>query len=153
MRPFFTLVTLSILLSIPAAANAPRFDQAQFASLGALAGRWRGSGGGGLASVGAFFEEYGRIDDSTLVQRTFADSSFRTVTDSTRLVWRGGVIAWLQSRGNPLHAIEVSRDGAVFGQQSGAPLTIRHESPDRWRVTIPSGPGGQPSFYLMQRIH
>ena len=146
------LLPLSPMAQEVTGANAPRFDRARFGALEFLVGRWQGTGSGGLSSAGAFFEEYSWLDDSTIVQRTFANASFTTPTDSARLSWRGGVVAWLQSGGNPLHALELSESRAVFGQQSGAPVTLQRESADQWRVLIPSGPGGQPSSYTLRRV-
>ena len=57
-----------------------------FRTLHWIEGRWRGSDSAQLV----FFEEYRFVDDSTIVMRTFSDSTFSAATDSSVVALRGG---------------------------------------------------------------
>jgi hypothetical protein len=74
--------------SAPADSTLPHFTKADFASLRWLDGRWRGR----LPDGKPFFESYAVVNDSTIHQGAFSDSTFQTQTDSSVLGLRGGLL-------------------------------------------------------------
>ena len=57
-----------------------------FRTLSWIEGRWRGSDSAQLV----FYEEYRRINDSTIAMRSFSDSTFSAATDSAVIALRRG---------------------------------------------------------------
>ena len=76
------------LTSVPADSTLPHFTKTDFASLRWLAGRWRGL----LPDGKPFFEAYSVVNDSTIHQAAFSDSTFKTQTDSSMIGLRGGLV-------------------------------------------------------------
>src|SRR5688572_24293594 len=70
----------------PATVQPATVSAEQFASLSWLIGDWRGSGG----QYPAFYESYRMLNDTTMEQRNYSDSTFRTATDSALIVLSGG---------------------------------------------------------------
>ena len=72
----------------PAESSASRAADVvpqMFRTLSWIEGRWRGSDSAQLV----FYEEYRRVDDSTIVMRSFPDSTFSAPTDSAVVALRG----------------------------------------------------------------
>jgi hypothetical protein len=140
-------------VALPLAAQqqtAPRVTLAQFQELRWLAGAWRGSGG----AYPAFFEEYRVLNDSTIVMRSFPDSTFTRASDSSSIVWRNGIVFNRSARSTSV-AIELSgtsvhfvREGATRGG-----FTFSRQSADQWTATLhASTPGGSETVYVMRRM-
>lgn len=129
---------------------AQRTTLAEFRTLSWLTGAWRGSGG----SYAAFYEEYRAIDDSTIAMRSFTDSTFRVVSDSSTIAWRNGIVV-KRGSGTPAVAIELSgrhvrfrRPGALRGG-----FTFTRDSADQWTATLhPASPDGRETVYVMRRL-
>jgi len=136
--------------SLEAQRPAVRATLAQFRELHWLTGRWRGSGG----AYPAFFEEYRAVNDSTILMRGFADSTFRTATDSSLIQLREGVVS-TQSARAPSVAIELSADRVRFaraGSDRGG-YTWRRVSADQWTATLHAvTPDGAETVYVMRRV-
>ena len=123
---------------------------AQFRELHWLAGRWRGSGG----AYPAFYEEYRVINDSTLLMRSFADSTFRAATDSSWIELRKGSVATRSDRAASV-AIELSTGRVRFAREGSARggYTWSRVSPDEWTATLHAAtPGGAETVYVMRRV-
>lgn len=146
-----------LLLGVPASAGmlaaqrqAAPATLAQFRELDWLSGRWRGSGG----AYPAFFEEYRLINDSTILMRGFADSTFRAATDSSWIELRKGIVSKRGERA-PSVAIELSTGRVRFareGSERGG-FTWTRVSPDQWTATLhPVTPGGAETVYVMRRM-
>jgi hypothetical protein len=131
------------------AQQAAQVSHQQFQQLEWLIGTWQGSGG----AYPAFFEEYRRINDSTIQMRAFADSTLRVATDSSTIEWRNGAV---RSRGasSADPATEVTPTKIRFVRRSGGGgYTFTQVSPDEWHATLdPPTAGGQPTVYVMRRI-
>lgn len=106
---------------------------ADFGQLSWLIGSWRGVGGDGKP----FYEAYSAVDDSTIRMRSYADSTFATVTDSSVILLRGGILAneggnarWVATRLDTL--------GADFSPERGArnTFTWSRQSPTQWTATL-----------------
>ncbi|NOT09424.1 MAG: hypothetical protein HOP28_14610 [Gemmatimonadales bacterium] len=133
-----------------AAVQTP-VSREQFAALGWLLGAWRGSGG----RFPAFFEEYRLLNDSTIRQRAFADSTFTTVSDSSDIEWREGAVRKTR-RGNAQYVVvRVTADSLQFARPArpGGGFVWIRESPDRWTALLAPPPGQpEPTIYRMQRL-
>jgi hypothetical protein len=125
-----------LALSRPATAQQQtplRVTAAQFRSLRWLEGRWRGEAPGGPP----FYESYVFLDDSTIATRTFADSAFRRVSDSSEVRLRGGeVVNQSGQRRWAATAIDSTRIRFTPVAHAHNMLTWRRESADAWTATL-----------------
>ena len=162
------LVLLAPLAGAPFAAGAQpaaappaaaRVTVRQLAQLRWLAGDWRGAGTAGTTQA-PFYERYRFVDDSTLTVETFADSTWRTVSETSRWELRGGRLGNVGD-GARWVATRVDSLGAEFAPTARARNTFRWaraprsgRRPATWQATIT--PLGQPaprsSQYLMTRV-
>jgi hypothetical protein len=107
MRP---AILIAPLLALSACGHADRPDEAppvaaevsleQFQLLRWIEGTWRGSEAGG----NPFFESYVFLDDSTIRNFSYPDSTFMEARDSSTIAWAsghvtstGGSLAWVAS--------------------------------------------------------
>jgi hypothetical protein len=143
----------------PAPPTAASVTLRQFAALRWLAGDWRGAGTDGTAQA-PFYERYRFPDDSTLIVESFRDSTWRTVSETSRYELRGGRLGNVGS-GARWVATRIDSLGAELGPAARARNAFRWERaagagrrPATWRATIlPLGePGATPSRYLMTRV-
>lgn len=124
------------------------FDRTSMAGLSWLAGRWVGSGGG----FSAFYEEYRVLNDSTLEQRTFPDSTFATPDGVSTIELRNGVIS-KQRRGNVETRVDwISGDTVRFepvmaGRRG---FTWFRLSEDGWQAVLDRP--GDPVVYVLERV-
>jgi hypothetical protein len=124
-----------------------------FRKLGWLLGSWRGQTPEGKS----FFERYTSVDDSTMRMTAYADSTFGSPTDSSRIVFRNGVVAnegatarWVATR--------VDSTGADFAPERGARnhFTWARESATRWNATLRwTDQQGRPQsvVYALQKVN
>jgi hypothetical protein len=153
-------VVLVLLATLQACNAAPEnfvvepaeVSREQFGALRWLVGDWRGSGG----QYPAFFERYQWLNDSTIAQLSFSDSTFSVATDSSELERRGGSMQ--KSRdGVPQHVVtRISDDSLHFAPTSGrgGGFAWVKESPDRWTAILaPATEGGEPTIYRLERVH
>ncbi len=146
-------LSLAPALTPSARAQAPLagVTAAQFHQLEWLEGTWLGSGG----AYPAFYEEYRRINDSTVQMRAFSDSTLRTARDSSLIEWRQGAIT--KSRGGRVQylAVLLEPDRIRFlppGTATGG-FTFARRSRDEWTATLhPSAPGRPETVYTMRRL-
>jgi len=127
---------------------APRITGEQFNRLRWLEGRWLGSGGG----FTAFYEEYRWLNDSTIEQREFPDSTFAQPGGVSVMEWRGGVV--LKSRRGTVesHIARVAGDTVRFerAQAGRAGFTWVRVNNDEWRALLEGRNG--PIVYVLRRI-
>jgi hypothetical protein len=130
---------------------AGRYAPQDFVRLRWLDGSWRGR----LPDGGYFYERYRVLDDSTIAMRSFSDSLFARVTDSSSIALRHGSIAnvggdrWVATR---LDSTEVD-----FASERNASnnFTWKRDTPDRWTATLRSNDAeGRPrtTVYPMERV-
>ena len=147
--PFASLIVLGACR--PASQSPPAtVSRDQFKQLEWIAGTWRGSGG----AYPAFFEQYRFINDTTILMRSFADSTLRATTDSSVIAWRGGAIRSGSDR-SPSVVVEFSPTSVRFMQPGAAAggYTFTRVSADEWTATLhPTTSGGQATVYVMRRI-
>jgi hypothetical protein len=123
----------------------------QFQGFRWITGRWRGTGNGPLSSVPTFYEEYAMLDDSTMRMRTFEDSTFTTITDSSRFELRGGRVQVRSANGNAGVVTRWAGDSVQFGPPFRT-LYLRI-SGDLWRASFPPrSSGGTVPSYDMRRV-
>ena len=129
----------------PAAVSAE-----QFASLSWLIGDWRGSGG----QYPAFYESYRLLNDSTIEQRAYPDSTFATATETSEIALRSGSIQ--SSSGGTVRNVvtRISGDSVFFARPNRAGGTfVWVKGPDgRWTAILDGAGGAAPTVYEMRRI-
>jgi hypothetical protein len=119
----------------------------EFQQLRYLEGSWQGAQETGVP----FYEGYHFLNDSTIVSRTFADSTYQTVTDSSVISWsekraRSGDSAtgWIATRWDSSSV----RFESV--RNAGRSFTWTKVSPDSWSALIESP--GSTLTYQMSRV-
>ena len=130
---------------------AGRYSAQDFGRLRWLEGNWRGR----LPDGGYFYERYRLVDDSTIAMRSFPDSLFARVTDSSNITLRGGTVA--NEGGARWVATRLDSDAVDFASERGASnnFTWKRDSPDRWTATLRSNDAqGRPrtTVYPMERV-
>ena len=108
-RPASAVLVLLAGLAAPAASQsttpAPAPVSAdQFRTLRWIEGDWRGTGAGGLV----FFERYRFLNDSTIEQTTYADSTFSKPQERSALALRAGAV----TKGDPVKWVVTRVDTA-----------------------------------------
>ena len=150
MAAILLMANFTLASHILAQQQAPRVTLAQFRQLGWLHGAWLGGGG----AYPAFYEEYRAVDDSTIQMRAFSDSTFHTVTDSSRIELRGGVVYNRGSR-SQYTAVLLQPERIQFlppGASRGG-FSFARVSADQWTATLhPSAPDGRETVYVMRRL-
>jgi hypothetical protein len=138
--------------ALKTAAAPVTFTKAQFGAIRWVEGRWRGLDVKGKP----FFEAYRMIDDSTMHEGTFSDSTFKTQTDSAIIGWRNGLVVD-RGNGKPWNAthLDSAQVGfALVGGKGQRFAWFRH-SPDEWEAQIftPDVIGHEVKVvYRMQRV-
>lgn len=115
------------------AAAAVRVTLDEFGRLRWLEGRWRGAEGAGAP----FFESYRFVDDSTIQQFAYADSTFSAVSDSGLIRLRGDTV----TSGSPAPryvATAISADSVHFAALPGAAndFTWRSVGDGHWTARL-----------------
>jgi len=122
----------------------------EFRRLGWIVGKWEGSGG----AYPSFFEDYEWLDDSTMRQRNFPDSTFAAASDSSWIEWRGGRVA-NRSASSRSEGMLVAADSVQF-RRAGATLggyTWTKNSADQWTARIHAATeGGAETVYVLRRV-
>lgn len=139
----FCTLALVFAFVVPATAQAQttKAQTAAFASIRWLEGRWVGSGG----QYKAFYEEYVRLNDSTIEQRIIADPTFAKVEEHGYIILRRGTIAKLNADEKQEAKISIVADTMTFTQPSGQKYRWV-KTTDGWRAELGS------VTYLMRRV-
>src|SRR6185295_15642534 len=74
--------------AVPAQPAPAKFALADFGKLRYLEGAWRGS----MENGNAFYESYHFVNDSTIAKAAHSDSTFKTKSDSSTIVFRNGAV-------------------------------------------------------------
>lgn len=132
----------------PKQAQPPTVSVADFQQLRWLEGTWRGSGPG----YPAFFEAYRVLDDSTMLMKSFTDSTLSVVNDSSVIALRGGTVSSRSARSRYVvtelsaHRVRFVREGSTLGH------TFERVSDDQWTATLHAADaGGRATVYQMRR--
>ena len=131
---------------------AAQISAAEFKSLSWLEGKWRGIDENGRP----FFEAYRRVDDSTIHEGSFTDSTFGRQKDSSTINLRGGIVLD-QGTGKPWVATRIDSQSVEFTSKDSPTHHFRwtKQSADRWQATLFStdARGGlQQTILSMQRV-
>ena len=122
-----------------------------FNALRWLEGRWVGSG----ETQSPFYEAYEFIDDFTAVRRSYGDSTFRQVTDSSVIQLRAGKLESV-SETRRYVAVAIGPDSVHFAAGAGAgnSFTWKRRSPTEWtaELTPLPGSGRAPVTYQMRKV-
>ena len=135
-----------------AQVTGTQVSPAEFKGLFWIEGQWRG-----IDEKGApFYEAYRRVDDSTIHEGSFTDSTFGRQKDSSAINYRGGVILD-QGVGKPWVATRIDSLSVEFTSQDNPTHHFRwtKQSSDRWQATLFSTDAGgrlQQTILSMQRV-
>lgn len=147
-------LALSALSAAPALAQSSaktpaRVSAEDFASLEWLEGRWMGSGG----DAGAFYEEYRILDDGSIEQIRWSDSTFTTPAGRSTIEFRDGYV--MKSRDGQVESLvtrmaddEIRFESAESGRSG---FTWTRVSDDAW-VAVLDRRGEGPVVYNMRRM-
>jgi hypothetical protein len=134
--------------AVPAPAQV---STSAFNALRWLEGRWVGSG----EAQRPFYESYAFLDDSTLMTRSYADSTFRQVSDSSVIQLRAGKLESVNKTTRYV-AVAIAPDSVVFAPGSGARNSFKWQrrSPTEWTAVIIPLPSSQrpPVTYQMRKV-
>lgn len=158
----FLIATLALpgVIRSQTIVSAPRVTQRDLGALRWMTGDWRGAGSEGTAQA-PFFERYRFVDDSTLLVESFSDSTFRELTEVSRLELRAGRLGNTSS-GAQWAMVRMDGTGAEFMPvaRTGNGFTWERargdgDTPATWRATIswarPDGTSRE-RHYRMDRI-
>jgi len=156
MGRFISRVGVALFLALASSATRgsaqstptpAHLSAAEFAGLAWLEGRWVGSGGG----YDAFYEEYRFVNDSTLEQRTFPDSTFAEPDRRSLIEFKGGQV--LKTRNGQVESMitRLSGDTIRFerARGGGGGFTWLRVAADHWRAVL--GRPDQPVVYELRR--
>lgn len=143
-------IALCTITIAPARAQSPaQVSPDQFAALEWLEGRWIGSGGGS----GEFYEEYRFLDDGTIEQTTWSDSSFSTRESRSTIRYRGGMV--MKGPDGQVESLvtRMKDDGIRFewADADRPGYTWTRISDDEW-VAVLDRAGQAPLVYNMRRM-
>jgi hypothetical protein len=117
----------------------PAVTVSHFAGLRWLVGSWRGR----MPDGGSFYEDYAFANDSTMVVRTFADSTFGLATETDSIVLRQGVVSYGPARATRVEAgrVDFARvanpaTGFTFIRTEGGGWTAAIRNPSRTVVYV-----------------
>jgi hypothetical protein len=137
----------------PAAPAQPvpvKFAVTDFRKMAWLEGNWRGR----QNDTTFFYETYHIVDDSTMLQGTFTDSTFKVKSDSAMIAIRGDQI--LDGGRTPWHATKVDSASVEFQRPNAKDFFVwTRETPDRWIARIhafPRDSGEKVIVYPMERV-
>jgi hypothetical protein len=108
-----------------------KFALADFAKLRYLEGTWVGT----MANGNSFYESYHFANDSTLLKGSHTDSTFKTKSDSSVIIFRNGVV--MDSSAASMYTAE-KLDTSVVDFRAGPTyhFTWSRESNDAWTARL-----------------
>jgi hypothetical protein len=140
--------------SNPAAPGQPvpaKFALADFQTLRYLEGTWKGMQPNGSP----FYESYHFINDSTLLQGTHTDSTFKTKSDSSLILFRNGVVMDSSFTGRMSVAEKLDSSIVDFRAGPNYHFAWTRQSADAWKAILynrqPDGTD-RITTYLLTRV-
>ena len=115
----------------PASPMPAKFTQSDFTALRFLEGTWQGT----MANGNHFYESYRFVDDSTIARGGHTDSTFRTKSDSSRIVFRNGAVI---DSGASSASVAEKLDSTMVDFRSGPTyhFTWTKDGPDAWTARL-----------------
>jgi len=138
----------TISTTAASAQSAVGVSPDEFASLRWLEGRWVGSGG----EYEAFYEEFRFVDEGTIEQVTFTDSTFSTQSSRSLIQHTGGMV--VKSNDDSRSVVTDIDDESLRFERVGKNLpgfTWTRVSDDQWYAVL-DRPGEGPMVYNMRRL-
>jgi hypothetical protein len=137
--------------SNPAAPAQPapaKFALADMRSLRYLEGVWKGT----MPNGKAFYESYHFLNDSTIAQAGHTDSTFKTKSDSSMIMFRNGAV--VDSGGTVSTAEKLDSNAVDFRASPSYHFVWSRQGNDAWTATIYSKQAGaeRVTTYPMKRI-
>jgi hypothetical protein len=146
MRYLILLLAAAALLPAcaPTGPSSATVTPEQFHQIHWILGKWRGTFAGGAP----FFESYLMMDDSTIAQATWSDSTFTNRSDSSVISLRNGRV----TNGSAV-ATEWNTGSVHFesNDTKANSYTWRTENADRWIASQPVSETHE-LVYIMTRV-
>jgi hypothetical protein len=114
----------------PAQPAPAQFALSDFAKLRYLDGTWVGT----MANGNKFYESYRFVNDSTIVKGGHTDSTFKTKSDSSLIVFRNGAV--LDSGSSVYTAEKIDSAVVDFRASPTYHFTWTRESNDAWTARL-----------------
>jgi hypothetical protein len=132
----------------PAQPMPAKYALADFGQLRYLEGMWRGT----MENGKPFYESYHFLNDSTIAKGSHTDSTFKTKSDSSFIVFRGGVV--MDSSSQVYTAEKLDSTIVDFRASPSYHFTWTKESNDAWTARLFSKQDGaeKVTVYPMQRV-
>ena len=135
--------------AVPAQPAPAKFALADFGKLRYLEGTWRGT----MANGNPFYESYHFVNDSTIAKGNHSDSTFKTKSDSSMIIFRNGAI--MDSSKSVYTAESLDSTVVDFRASPTYHFTWTREGNDAWTAKLFSKqPDGteKVTVYPMKRI-
>jgi hypothetical protein len=114
----------------PAQAAPAKFSLADFGKLRYLEGAWRGT----MENGNAFYESYHFVNDSTITKGNHTDSTFKTKSDSSMIMFRNGAI--MDSSKSVYTAVSLDSSVVDFRASPTYHFTWTREGADAWTAKL-----------------
>ena len=137
--------------AVPGQPVPAKFAIADFQTLRYLEGTWKGMQPNGSP----FYESYHFVNDSTLLQASHTDSTFKTKSDSSLIIFRNGAV--LDSSFTGRTSVAEKLDSSVVDFRAGPNyhFTWTRQNADAWKAILynrqPDGTD-RVTTYLLTRI-
>jgi hypothetical protein len=118
--------------AVPGQPVPSRFALTDFQTLRYLEGTWKGT----QANGSAFYESYHFINDSTVFKASHTDSTFKTKSDSSLVVFRNGAVMDSSFSGSIYTAEKLDSLIADFRAGPNYHFTWTRQSPDAWKAIL-----------------
>ena len=137
--------------AVPGQPVPAKFALADFQSLRYLEGMWKGM----QANGSPFYESYHFINDSTVLKANHTDSTFKTKSDSSLVVFRNGAVLDSGFSGNIYTAEKLDSSMVDFRAGPNYHFTWTRQSNDAWKAVLynrqPDGTD-RVTTYLLTRV-
>ena len=114
----------------PAQPAPAQFALADFAKLRYLEGAWRGT----MENGNAFYESYHFVNDSTIAKGNHTDSTFKTKSDSSMIMFRNGAI--MDSSKSVYTAVSLDSNVVDFRASPTYHFTWTRQGNDAWTAKL-----------------
>ena len=118
--------------AIPAQPVPAKFALADFNSLRYLEGTWKGL----QANGNPFYESYHFVNDSTIFQANHTDSTFKTKSDSSLIIFRGGAVTDSNFSGKTYTAEKLDSSIVDFRAGPNYHFAFSRVSNDAWTANL-----------------
>jgi hypothetical protein len=118
--------------AVPAQPAPAKFALADFGTLRYLEGAWKGA----QVNGNAFYESYHFLNDSTILKASHTDSTLKTKSDSSRIVFRNGAVIDSGFTGTTYTAEKLDSSIVDFRAGPQYHFTWSRDGSDAWKAML-----------------